>query len=291
MDYLEKYVIVTDSGSDLPYDFLAKEKIACVDLTCVFESSGQAVKSKEIDVNGFYESMVNGEVIKTSAPNPEDFKDIFEPIIREGKDILYIGLDSALSTTYNSSLIAASELSDDYPGRTILCVDSKCACLGLGFLVYEVLKKCKEGYILKDAYDYATEIVPNVSHRFTVDTLTYLCRGGRVSKTAKTAGNILNIKPVLHVDDEGNLVPVAKVRGRKKSIECLADAFGETVMGIHSTDIFIAHANCIEDAKLLEEMLKTRYNVEVTMISNVGPVIGSHAGPGTLALFFMAISR
>lgn len=288
---MDAFVLVTDSGCDLPYEYLRDKGILCVDLTCHFEATGERYLNREIEVGKFYERIRGGEVAKTSAANPEEFKDVFRPIIEEGKDILYIGLDSALSTTLDSARIAAEELYEDYPESNILIADPLCASAGLGLMVYEAQTLKESGSSIDEVFRFVLQRGPYLSHRFTVDTLTYLQRGGRVGSAAAFVGNVLNIRPVLHVDDEGSLVPVGKTRGRCKSLEMIIDAYEQTAEDIGGGDVFISHADCPEDADKLAGMLKDRFGLTVKMITDIGPVIGSHSGPGTLALFFFAAER
>ena len=285
------YVLATDSSADLPYEFMEREGIICVDLTLVFEGNEERYKNRDIDTKTFYDKIRNGDIAKTSAVNPEEFKTAFEPILQKGQDILYLGLDSTISTTVGSAKIAAEELSEIYPNRNILIVDTLCASAGIGLVIFELNELKKTGATLSEAYNYALITCPKVSHRFTVETLTYLKRGGRVSSASCIVGNVLNIKPVLHVDDEGHLVSIGKSHGRKKSLEALADAYGETASDPSSGTVFISQADSIEDANYLSSLLNGRYGVNVDMITDIGPVIGSHAGPGTIALFFIAKER
>lgn len=287
----ESFVIITDSASDLPYEYLEKQNVTCVDLSFLFEKAGDSYKNREMPTKDFYKRMRDGEVAKTSAANPAAFVAAFTPVLEEGKDILYLGFDSAISTTVNSARIAAEDLADEFPERRILIVDSLCASAGEGLLVFETLKQYDEGKSLDECYEFALKLKPSIAHRFTVETLTYLQRGGRVSAASAFAGNLLNIKPVLHVDDEGKLIPIAKARGRRKSLEMLVDAYGETALDLENGTIIISQADSFEDAKYVSDLLKERYNAKTEMITDIGPVIGSHAGPGTIALFFIAKGR
>lgn len=307
----DSFCLVTDSGCDLPLSYLNSEGIRCVQLGLYFESDEILMNGSDISSDDFYKRIKDGEVAKTSAPSPDAFEQEFRSVLDEGKDILYIGFDSGLSTTVNSGRIAAEELSEEYPEKTILVLDSLCASAGQGLLIAMTKNKIKTGLSIDEAYSYAKNLAPRISHRFTVETLTYLCRGGRIGKTAAMAGNLLNIKPVLHMDDEGNLINLYKARGRVKSLSMLLDAYEETALSLNSRTglavgaenidfacndntedmIMISHADCIDDANRLAEMLKTRFNRSVDMICDIGPVIGSHAGPGTIALFFVATER
>lgn len=306
----EKYVIVTDSGCDLPYSYLNEHGIECVDLTFSFEQTGEVYRNRDFSNKEFYARMRDGMLSRTAACNPEEFAAVFEQILKQGIDIFYIGFDSGISTTVNSGMIAARELSDQYQDRQIRVLDTLSACGGEGLLVWIAQQNLEAGMSLEDNVSLITRLAPQVAHRFTVETLTYLCRGGRVSKTAAFAGNVLDLKPVLHTDDEGRLINLSKVRGRSKSIAALAEAFGSTALAMRSDDelspelkelkaslngqtgpIIICHADCYEDAAKLAELVKDKYGCKVDMISEIGPVIGSHSGPGTLALFFLATKR
>ena len=288
---MNNYVLVTDSACDLPYEYLEKNGILCVDLSLIFDSDNARYYNSEISVNDFYEKLKNGDTSKTSAPNPDEFGLVFENILKQEKDIIYIGLDSALSTTVTSASIAADELSEKYPERKIYVVDSLCASAGEGLAVCKTSEYMKTGKSLEEAYQYAINICPRISHRFTVETLTYLKRGGRIGAASCTIGNMLNIKPVLHVDNEGHLINTAKAHGRAKSLEMLVEAYGKTAEQLQSSDIIISHADCAADAERLASALAERFDAKVSMITNIGPVIGSHAGPGTIALFFIANER
>lgn len=288
---MKDYVIATDSGADLPYDLMEREGIMCADLTLYFEATGEKYSNREVRPKELYERLRNGEIAKTSAVNPEEFREAFEPVIKSGKDILYIGLDSAISTTYGSARIAAESLNDEYSENRIVVIDTLCACGGLGLLVYEAVKLKKGGAGLDEIANAVMKLAPKVSHRFTVETLTYLNRGGRVSKSSCVVGNVLNIKPVLRVDDAGYLVSTGKARGRRKSIEMLVDAYENTADNSSLCTTVISHADCIDDARKLANILKEHFNVKDILITDIGPVIGAHAGPGTLALFYKASAR
>ena len=232
-----------------------------------------------------------GRIAKTAAINIETFKTEMERILAEGDDLLYIGFSSGLSSTYNSGRMAAESLKERYPDRKVLTVDSKCASAGQGLLVYLVCEKKASGADIDEAYAYACETAPKVSHWFTVEDLVYLKRGGRVSSAAAFFGNLLGIKPVLHVDDEGKLIPMLKVRGRRTSLSAIADKYGETAENPGDGVVFISQADCYSDAEQLASMIKEKYGVETKIITDIGAVIGSHSGPGTIALFFIAKER
>lgn len=294
-DIEENFCLITDSGCDLPLSYLNDEGIICVQLGFYFENDEKLMDGCALTADAFYNRVKSGELAKTSAPSPETFNREFRKVLDMGKDILYIGLDSAISATYNSARIAAAELSEEYTERTILVLDSLCASAGQGMLVVLTRNKMKTGTSIRETYEYARNLIPRISHRFTVETLTYLCRGGRIRKSAAMAGNLLNIKPVLHMNNEGELVNLSKARGRIKSFSMLLDAYEETAVSLRGNKseniIMISHAGCYEDAIKLSEMIKDRFNHTVNMICDIGPVIGSHAGPGTIALFFIAVER
>ena len=244
-----------------------------------------------MSVSEFYAKMREGAVAKTSAVNTEGFASAFEELLSKGLDIVYIGFSSGLSTTFNSARLADAQALEKYPERKIFTVDTRAASAGQGLILKLVLDKKKEGASLEEVAKYAEDIKFRISIWFTVDDLVYLKRGGRVSATAAFFGNMLGIKPVLHMDNEGHLVPVAKVRGRRTSINALADKYGELAEKLDGADIFISHGDCISDAEALADILSKRYGAKVDLITDVGTVIGAHSGPGTLALFFIGKSR
>ena len=287
---MRDYEIVTDSGCDISSEVLGEWGVKYSQLIFRFED-GKEYHNNEMTEEEFYQRMRAGEVSKTSAVNSDDFINLFEKILSEGKDILYIGMSSGISCTYNSARIAAEEMGDKYPGRCIVTIDSYGASAGQGLLVYHAVKKKHEGASLDENEEYIRKLIPNLAHWFTVEDLVYLKRGGRVSAAAALAGGILGIKPVLHVDDEGHLINMSKVRGRDASIKALAKKYSQTALNPEEGEYFISHADCLEDAKKLEEMIFGLHNKKCSMITNIGAVIGSHAGPGTLALFFLARER
>ena len=235
--------------------------------------------------------MRKGASAKTSAINADSFTRAFEPILQEGKDILYVAFSSGLSTTVNSAHMAAEELKEPYPNRKIVIVDTLAASAGGGLMVYMAVARKNEGASLEENAAYIESLTSQHCIWFTVDDLEYLKRGGRVSPLVAFAGGVLGIKPLLQMDDEGHLIKVSTARGRKKAIEALADKYAELSYEEKNTPIFISHAECEEDAKLLADMLMQRHGAEATLITEIGPVIGSHAGPGTLAIFFVGKHR
>jgi DegV family protein with EDD domain len=242
-------------------------------------------------ISAFYDGLRAGEVATTSAINPSTWEAEIAPILAGGQDALVIGFSSGLSTTYQSAVIAAEELKEKYPERTVRVVDSLCASLGQGLLVWYACQKRDQGLSLDELTAWLEEHKFNLCHWFTVDDLMCLKRGGRVSAATALLGTMLQIKPVLHVDNEGHLINVSKTRGRKASIEALAKKLGELGLDGENDTVFISHGDCEDDARLLETMVKERCGVKEVLIGHVGAVIGSHSGPGTLALFFLGTHR
>ena len=287
---MSNYCIVTDSGSDLNQAMIHKLNITVVPLMVNFKGATQP-DNVDAGISDFYDGLRAGEVATTSAINPSGWEEKIEPMLAAGQDVLVIAFSSGLSTTYQSAVIAAGELAEKYPERNIRVVDSLCASLGQGLLVWYACQKRDAGLTLDELTAWLEENNLHLCHWFTVDDLMYLKRGGRVSAATALVGTMLQIKPVLHVDDEGHLINVAKARGRKASIEALAKKLGELGLPGENSTVFISHGDCVEDAKLLEAILKERYGVQEVIIGHVGAVIGSHSGPGTLALFFLGEHR
>ena len=288
---MSNYQIFTDSACDITPALLAEWGVKFKELTFRFDGSEQEYSNNEMAASAFYQKMREGGVAKTAAINVESFAEAFEETLKEGKDILYLGFSSGLSTTFNSSRLAALQLADTYPDRVIKVIDTLAASAGEGMLVYLAVGKQKEGATLEENAAYIESIKLNLAHWFTVDDLVYLKRGGRVSPTAAFVGNMLGIKPVLHVDNEGHLTPVTKIRGRKMSLKEMADRYTESAIDPSAGPVFISHGDCLKDAEDLAATLKSRHGVETEIITDVGPVIGAHAGPGVLALFFLGKAR
>ena len=288
---MSEYIIFTDSGCDIKPELLKEWGVLYSNLTFKFDDEEKIHSNEDMPIDQFYDKMRNGGVAKTAAVNPDTFANAFRAVLEEGKDILYLGFSSGLSTTFNSGRIAALQLAEEYPDRKITVVDTLAASAGQGMLVYFAVKKKEEGATAEENAEYIKGLIPKLCHWFTVDDLVYLKRGGRVSAAAAFFGNMIGIKPVLHVDDEGHLVPVLKVRGRKTSIATLADKYGELAEDKENGVVYISHADCINDVKQLETLLKDRYGATLDVITDVGSVIGAHSGPGTIALFFVGSNR
>ena len=288
---MSNYVIFTDSACDLKPEMLKEWGIPYKSLTFRFDNAETEYSNDEMDAKAFYDKMREGATAKTAAVNVESFTVAFEEILKEGKDILYIGFSTGLSNTYNSGRLAALQLAEKYPDRKILLVDTLAASAGIALLVDMVIEKKNEGATIEEAAAYAESMKLKICHWFTVDDLVYLKRGGRISPTAAFFGNMLGIKPVLHVDNEGHLINVGKVRGRKVSIAALAEKYGELCDDEGHKRIYISHADCLAEAEELGKMIEEKYGAKTELITNVGTVIGAHSGPGTIALFFVGKER
>lgn len=288
---MSNYVIFTDSSCDLSQEMINARGIYSASLTFRFDDSEKIYSNNEMPIKDFYDKMREGGVAKTAAVNSAAFEEGFEKQLKEGRDILYIGFSTGLSTTYNSARIAADELKSKYPERKILLVDTLAASAGIALLIDMVLEKKNRGATIEEAAEYAESIKMRICHWFTVDNLEYLKRGGRISPTAAFFGNMLGIKPVLHVDNEGHLVNVDKVRGRRTSIIALADKYGALCDDEGNKKVYISHADCLAEAEELGRIINEKYGATTELITNVGTVIGAHAGPGTIALFFVGKER
>ena len=284
------YRIITDSCCDFPSHMYEELGLVMCPLTILF--NGQTYENFTDDsLKTVYNGLREGATTSTSAVNPEGWAKIMEPVLAGGDDALVLAFSSGLSTTYQSAVIAATELSEKYPDRKILVVDTLAASLGQGLLVWYACKKKEVGMTLEELHAWVEEYKFKLCHWFTVDDLMYLKRGGRISAATALAGTMLKIKPVLHMDNEGHLINKSKVRGRKAAIEALAAKAGELGLPGENDTMFICHGDCLEDAKYLESIVKEKYGVKEVLIGYTGAVIGSHSGPGTLALFFLGEHR
>ena len=285
----ENYVIITDSACDILPEKLAEWNVQMIPLAFLFTDTGVEQKEHEEPIKEFFTSMRAGRVAKTSCVNEDAFANAFTPILEAGQDILYLGFSTGLSATCENGKKVAASLAKKYPERKIKAIDSLAASAGQGLFVYLGVKNRDAGMTLEENSEALEKDILHVCHWFTVDDLVYLKRGGRISAATALLGSALNVKPVLHVDNEGHLIKITQVHGRKKSIKKMAEKLGETILP--DSPIFISHGDCLEDAEMLRDILKTEYGKEVTLITYIGSVIGAHAGPGTLALFFMGTER
>ena len=288
---MRDYIIFVDSACDISCDLLNDWGVRYCSLSLVFSGDTKEYSDHEIPAHEFYDKMRNGALPKTSAANMGKFCDAFEGIVKDGYDILYLGFSSGLSATCNFAREAAEEIMSQYEGSKIVVVDSLCASAGYGLLVKLLVNKKNEGFDIDDLASFAENTKMNIMHWFTVDDLKYLKAGGRISATTALLGGMLNIKPVMKVDENGKLVSVSKARGRRAALKAMVDMFEQTAIDKKDGLIYISHGDCIDDANLLADMLKENSGATVDLITNVGPVIGSHSGPGTLALFFLVNER
>lgn len=289
---MRDYVITTDNNSDLPESYYTEHGVGCTYLS--YTMDGQHYSHENfLPVKEFYDRMRKGSMPTTAQVNPEDARALIEPYLKAEKDVLHIAFSSGLSGSYNSARIAGEELQEEYPDRKIVVIDSLAASLGQGLLVYLAQKKKEEGKTMDEVAQWVMEHRLNMVHAFTVDDLNHLYRGGRVSKTTAVVGGVLNIKPVLHVDDEGKLIPVGKVRGRKKSLLALVDMMEEKLGNYKNScdTIFISHGDCEQDAQFVVDKIKEKYPIKTVLMNHVGATIGAHSGPGTVALFFVGENR
>jgi DegV family protein with EDD domain len=285
-------VILIDSCSDLPIEYIEKNNIPTIGLTVNFKGE-QIVDDfgKTLTYKDFYNAVREGEMPTTSQINSYTYKDIFEKYIKEKKSIIYLGFSSQLSGSLNSSHIARNELLEEYKEADITIIDTKSASLGEGLIVYYANEMLKKGCTKDEIVNWVEENISKVNHWFTVDDLNHLKRGGRISSTGAMIGTMLNIKPILTIDGEGKLVPASKVKGRKKALMSLVDEFRQKSVNPEEQVIFISHGDSLKDALIVKDMITSEFNVKDVIINNVGPVIGSHAGPGTIALFFIGEKR
>lgn len=289
---MDPYILLTDLACDIAPDILNEWGVEYLSLTHHFTDDPEKEYTEhEYPIAQFYTEMRGGRVAKTAAISREAFLEKFDALVSEGKEVLYLAFSSGLSSTYNNSVTAAREVMESHPGSRILISDTRSASAGMGLLVYLTVMKKREGASIDEAFAYAEEQRFHICHWFTVNDLVYLKRGGRVSAAAAFFGGVLGIKPVLHMDDPGHLIPMQKVKGRKASIEKMADKYGELSLEPGTGTVFISHGDCPEDAKLLSDILRSRYGVETALTTYVGSVIGAHSGPGTLALFFVGRER
>lgn len=283
---MSEFIISADSTVDLPLEFLKEKNVPIVSLSYNIDGTiykdGEGLTTKE-----FYDKIREGAMPTTSQVNPEQAKELFEPILKEEKDILHIAFTSGLSGTYNSCRIAAEELSEEYPDRKIIVVDSLCAASGGGLLLYKALELKEQGKTLDEIATWVEANKLHVCHDVTVDDLFHLHRGGRVSKTSAVLGTIIKIKPIIHVNDEGKLIVIGKERGRKKALQTLVERMEEKSQGFENNIVMITHGDSLEDAEYVKGLIEEKFGIHNIMINPLGTVIGSHTGPGVISIFYM----
>lgn len=286
---MNRFQIITDSCSDLTAELIEQLDLRVIPMA--IEYKGKSFLEGEISMQEIYNGLRAGEEAKTAAVNPETWTAFLEPCLKQGEDVLVIAFSSGLSSTYQSAVIAAGELQEHYPDRKIRVVDSLCASMGQGLLVWYAAQKRAAGMSLDAVADWVEENKLHLAHWFTVDDLMFLKRGGRISGATAVMGTMLQIKPVLHVDNEGRLISMSKARGRRASLQALVEKLQKTGLPGENETVFLSHGDCIEDAEFVAKLLKERCGVKHVVIGYIGAVIGSHSGPGTVALFFLANQR
>ncbi|HWT75063.1 MAG TPA: DegV family protein [Mobilitalea sp.] len=289
---MKEFIITTDTTCDLPQDYMDKHNIGLLPL--YYSLNGTVYgEGNVLNPQEFYNIMRGGAMPTTMAVNPELARKIFTGLLKKGYDILHIAFSSALSGSCSAAATVARELSDENPGSKIIVIDSLCASLGEGLLVHKAAELKKNGKSIDEIANWLEKNKLNLCHMFTVDDLHHLHRGGRVSKATAIIGTLINVKPVLHVDNEGRLIPLNNVRGRKKALVSLVDLMEEKIKNypVQNDIIFISHGDCIEDAEYVADLVKERLGIQNFLIHYVSPTIGAHSGPGTVALFFMGTQR
>ena len=287
---MNEFVIVSDSTVDLPKEYLQSKQVPIISLSYIMDG----VTYEEMDGlshKEFFEKLRAGSLPTTSQINPEQAREALEPFAKEGKDILYIGFSSGLSGSYNSVRMAAEDLKEEYPDINIIAIDSLCACMGEGLLLYKALELKEHGMSMEEIAKWVEANKLHICHNVTVDDLNHLHRGGRISKTTAVVGSMIKIKPIIHMSDEGKLVVIGKERGRKKSLVSIVDRMEKQMQGYDNDIVMITHGDCIEDAEFVKKQVEERFGIHNVMINGIGSVIGSHTGAGVVAVFFMADKR
>lgn len=290
---MSDFVILTDSSADLSADLVRELDVRVLPLSFTLQNKTyhNYPDNREMDPGEFYRLLRGGEMCTTAAVNVAAYHEALEPLLREGLDVLVLAFSSGLSATYQSARVAVEELSEQYPERKVLLVDTLSASLGQGLLVWHAVHQKRAGKSIEGVRDWAEENKLKLCHWFTVDDLHFLKRGGRVSAATAVLGTMLHIKPVLHVDDEGHLISMSKARGRAAALTALVDEMEKTVTEPEDQVVFISHGDCLEDAQKVADDVKKRLGVKDVVLGHIGPVIGAHSGPGTIALFFLGSKR
>lgn len=290
---MDTYKIITDSTTDITPAMVKELDLEIVPFHFIMNGTTyeNRIDEKAMKTKDFYDRLRKGEMSTTAQINSDDFIKRLTPILDKGQDVLYIAFSSGLSGTCQGAMIAKNELQEKYPDRKIYVFDSLAASMGQGLMVYLAANMKKSGSSIDEVFKWLGKNVLKLAHWFTVEDLNHLKRGGRVSAGAALVGTMLGIKPVLHVDNEGHLVSVSKVRGRKQSLDALVNKMEETAINPAEQTVFLSHGDSLEDAKYVEQKLKERLGVKKVYINYIGPTIGAHSGPGTIALFFVAKER
>ncbi|MCI2106591.1 MAG: DegV family protein [Intestinimonas sp.] len=290
---MSDYAIVTDSSADLPQYLVSELELEVLPLS--FTIGGTTYHDypdrREMPISQFYDRIRQGEMATTAAVNVGDFIELLTPILDSGRDVLILAFSSGLSATYQSAVIAADELREKYPERRIEAVDTLSASLGQGMLVTLAARERQKGRSLEEVRDFVERSRLHLCHWFTVNDLFYLKRGGRVSTATAMVGSMLAIKPVMHMDNAGHLINVAKARGRTAALRALVDRMEATALERGDQTVFLSHGDCLDEAQKVADDVKARFGVRDVVFNHVGPVIGSHTGPGVIALFFLGSER
>lgn len=287
---MRDYVITVNSTVDLPKEWVEEKGVPV--FTLKYTIDGETYEDRNgLSEKEFFQKLRDGKMAVTSQINPDEAREKIEPFLKEGKDVLHLCFSSGLSGTYNSMRIAAEELQEDYPEHKVIIIDTLCACMGEGLLLHYTLKKKEEGMSIDELAQWVEENKLHICHNVTVDDLNHLQRGGRVSKTAAVLGTMVQIKPIIHMDNNGTLQVIGKERGRKKSINKILNMTIDQAKGWDNEVIMITHGDCLEDAEYLAGLVREKMGIDNVLINNIGTVIGSHTGPGVLAIFCMGEKR
>ena len=284
------YIITTDSCSDLSTEYYAKRNIKMIPLIFTIDDKDH-FDDRSMSSKDFFALVRSGKMSKSSLINAARFEEFFAKLLDEGLDIIHVSLSSELSGSHQNAVIAMETLRGKYPNRKMTAIDSLSASLGGGLLVHLIANKKDEGASYDEAVKYGLETAPKICAWFTVDDLNHLFRGGRLKKSAAILGSLLSVKPIMHVDENGKLVPTGKTKGRKKSMKALIDEMEKTAIDPQNTPVFIAHGDCDEDAQFLENLVREKFNTNEIFSDVIGPVIGTHGGPGIIAVFFLGTER
>lgn len=290
---MSEYRIVTDSAGDLSEELVKELGVEVLPLSFTIEDTTYEdhPDRRDMPIETFYALLRQGKMATTAAVNVAQYTELLETMLQAGEDVLVLAFSSGLSATYNAAAIAVKELQEKYPQRKLIAVDTLCASLGEGLLVWHAARMKQAGKDIEEVRDWVEESKLHVRHWVAVDDLSHLKRGGRISATTAFVGGMLSIKPIIHVDREGRLINVGKTRGRASSLNYLVQEIEKQVVNPQEQVVFISHSDCAQDAKTVGDEIKTRLGVKEVFYNHMGPVIGAHTGPGTVGLFFLGTER
>lgn len=287
---MRDYVITVNSTVDLPKEWLEERHVPVIPLKYTID--GETYTDMEgLSAKEFFDKLREGKMSTTSQVNPEEAASMLEPFLKEGKDILHLGFSSGLSGTLNSMKIAGEMLQEKYPEAKVIVIDTLCACLGEALLLYKALQQKEKGMNIDELAQWVEDNKLHICHSVTVDDLHHLQRGGRISKTTAVLGTLVQIKPIIHMDDNGKLQVIGKERGRKRSLNKIVDMAVEQSKGWDNDIIMITHGDCIKDAEYVAKLVREKMGIDNILINNIGTVIGSHTGPGVVAVFCIGNKR